>query len=65
MFKEVPQVAAKQENEVRTKIDVKQRKDLMALFDFAIDTLLDLQERLLIEHPIGPKDGFWTAFEVI
>ena len=26
---------------------------------------MDAQERLLIEHPIGKNQGFWTVHEVI
>ena len=25
---------------------------------------MDAQERLLIEHPVGKKGGYWTAHEV-
>ena len=35
--------------------------------DYAIDTLMEVQERLTIEHPVGPRPngGYWTAYEVV
>ena len=32
---------------------------------YSIDLLLDIQERLLIEDPVGKDAGFWTVFEVV
>ena len=53
--------AEKDEKEKRTWIKKSERRELHNLFNYAIDSLMDAQERLLIEHPVGKKAGFWTV----
>ena len=55
----------KKEENRKTQIRPKERVELRGLLDYAIDKLLAVQERLLIEHPVGPGAGYWTIFEVV
>ena len=47
-----------------TQIKFDERRTLQSLLDYKVDSLLDIQEKLLIEHPVGERNGFWTVYEV-
>ena len=57
--------SVKKSEEKVTRIKPEERANLRKLIDYSIDSLMDLQERLLIEHPVGDDAGFWTQFEVV
>ena len=48
----------------KTQIKPNQRRQLIDLLQYSIDILAKTQERLVIEDPVGPDQGFWTVFEV-
>lgn len=56
---------SKEEKEKKTQITPEERNGLRKIIDYSIDTLMDIQDRLVIEHPVGNDAGFWTVFEVV
>ena len=45
-----------------TRIDDEERSELRKILDYSIDILLDIQERLLIVHPVGKNGGYFNVF---